>query len=180
MNVIAVGLALLSTMSVMTTGEVCSQKLEIGLAGATPSMAVDDIPRGQQSDIRGWDVSQLTASTKVTNTLEGVALVLEHATSTEVAGYLRNDSDQCLMYGADYSIEYCENGIWYQLPTKCRAVITRVGYLIEGGKSTAWSSHFEWLYGKLPAGLYRIVIHSIGNLDMEQDRHRLSAQFLVP
>ncbi len=63
-----------------------------------------------------------------------------------------------LMCGTDYRLLVSENGTWKNVPT----VIENygwddLGYRISEEKATEFPISWEWLYGKLPAGTYRLA-----------------------
>ena len=64
-----------------------------------------------------------------------------------------------LQYGSHYILERLENGQWVaveMLPQEYDVVWTMEAYMIEIGKTATRRENWEWLYGQLPAGRYRI------------------------
>jgi len=64
-----------------------------------------------------------------------------------------------LQYGSHYTLERLENGQWVeveQLPQEYEVGWTMEAYMIEIGKTATRRENWEWLYGQLPAGHYRI------------------------
>ena len=64
-----------------------------------------------------------------------------------------------LQFGTHYTLERMENGQWVEaemLPQEYAVAWTSEAYMIEIGKTTTRRESWEWLYGELPAGHYRI------------------------
>ena len=78
--------------------------------------------------------------------------------STGITLIAKNNSDFYFTYGADYYIEKYENGTWLQLPDpEDYAVITIAYLLLPDSTSEEINLNWEWRYGKLSKGEYRIV-----------------------
>lgn len=78
--------------------------------------------------------------------------------STGVTLVVKNNSDFYFTYGADYGIEKYENGKWVQLADpENYAVITIAYLLLPYSSSEEIKLDWEWRYGKLSEGEYRIV-----------------------
>ena len=59
--------------------------------------------------------------------------------------------------GSDYTLKVLENGNWVDVPTIIEEYgWTSEAYLIPKEDSVEFEINWEWLYGKLPAGTYRI------------------------
>lgn len=96
-------------------------------------------------------------NTAVPNDIE---LYLEEGTlsSSGVTLFIKNNSDFYFTYGADYCIEKYKDGQWKQLPDpENYAVITIAYLLLPHSKSEKINFDWEWRYGKLPQGEYRIA-----------------------
>lgn len=71
---------------------------------------------------------------------------------------IKNNSDFYFTYGEAYCIEKYENDNWVQLPDpKDYAVITIAYQLPPNSESEEINLDWEWRYGKLSQGEYRIV-----------------------
>lgn len=71
---------------------------------------------------------------------------------------IKNNSDFYFTHGESYCVEKYENGNWTQLPDpKDYAVITIAYLLPPNSESEEIDLDWEWRYGKLPQGEYRIV-----------------------
>lgn len=58
--------------------------------------------------------------------------------------------------GSRYTLQVWENGNWVEVPIFAEVNWTMEAYLIQKDKNAEFELNWEWLYGKLPAGTYRI------------------------
>ncbi len=58
--------------------------------------------------------------------------------------------------GSRYTLQALENGNWVEVPFLAEANWTMEAYVIQKDKDAEFEINWEWLYGKLPAGTYRI------------------------
>ena len=80
-----------------------------------------------------------------------------------------------LQFGTHYTLERLENGQWAEvemLPQEYDVAWTMEAYMIEIGKTATRRENWEWLYGELPAGHYRIgkdvdLFRTTGDWDSE-------------
>ena len=64
-------------------------------------------------------------------------------------------------YGEWYVIQKEENGKWYNLPTKVKEYgFNSIGYEVDENNEVKFVIDWEWLYGELPQGSYRIIKES--------------------
>jgi len=90
----------------------------------------------------------------------GLSLSVKDVTSTGVTLVCTKEGGNPtgeLMCGTDYRLLVSENGIWKNVPT----VIENygwddLGYRISEEQETEFPISWEWLYGELPAGTYRL------------------------
>ena len=60
--------------------------------------------------------------------------------------------------GSDYNLMVLEDGTWQEVPTIIEEYAwTAEAYMVPKDDSVEFEINWEWLYGKLPAGTYRIV-----------------------
>ena len=91
----------------------------------------------------------------------GITLSVENVTSsgltlicTQSGGEPTGELDT----GSDYHLLVLENDTWKDVPTVIEEYgWTSEAYIIPMGGSREFEINWEWLYGKLPAGNYRIV-----------------------
>lgn len=113
----------------------------------------DSINHKDNNDIipRGSD------STLILNDFSGVTMTVESVVDTEITVRIDYSADDLAIFGEDYILEVKDGQRWYSLPVKDDIMLTSIGYGLEKGSSFPWSTDFEILYGKLPAGQYRII-----------------------
>ncbi len=109
-----------------------------------------------------------TPWTKEVNTLEGVTLSMEKYTDAngdlEINNQLRanyqssDDVGKILQTGAWFTIQREIDGVWYDLVPIAEVAWEEIAYIISAGETTVLPVTWEYLYGELPTGEYRIVI----------------------
>ena len=102
------------------------------------------------------------------NTLDGVTLSVEKYTGTsgdlEINNLIRlnyqssDDVGKILQTGAWFTIQRKIDGVWYDLAPIAEVGWHQVAYTISAGETTVLPVTWEYLYGELPPGEYRIVI----------------------
>lgn len=95
------------------------------------------------------------------NGFDGVTMNAKDGTvsSTGLTAIFKNDSSSQCIYGDYFSLEKKINGSWYQVPV---AIVgnygfNSIGYDLPSGKNGELAVDWDWLYGSLDAGEYRIV-----------------------
>ena len=89
-----------------------------------------------------------------------------------------------LIYGEDYTLEKLEGEKWEAVPTIIdNGVFTDIGYNIPKNGEAEIETNWEWLYGKLGSGTYKITKDVLDSgVSSEGDslnRYTMSAQFLI-
>ena len=102
------------------------------------------------------------------NTLDGVSLSMEKYTDLngdlEINNQLRlnllssGDVGKVLQTGAWFTIQRKVDGAWYDLAPIAEVAWHQIAYEISAGETTVLPVTWEYLYGELPTGKYRIVI----------------------
>ncbi len=102
------------------------------------------------------------------NTLDGVSLSMEKYTDVngdlEINNQLRlnlqssGDVGKVLQTGAWFTIQRKVDGAWYDLAPIAEVAWHQIAYEISAGETTVLPVTWEYLYGELPTGKYRIVI----------------------
>ncbi len=92
-----------------------------------------------------------------------------------------NNSSQQLTYGAYYKLQREEDGAWVDVPYVIDDWgFEDIGYLLEANSSAEMRVDWEWLYGKLPEGLYMIIKYlNIDNNSGGYDTLSLSSAFEI-
>jgi len=95
------------------------------------------------------------------NDLDGVAMTVKEGTvsSTGLTVVFENSSDRDCIYGEYFCLEKRVDGKWYQVPVTIEGDygFEDIGYNLARGDVGEWPVNWEWLYGSLDAGQYRIV-----------------------
>ncbi len=87
-------------------------------------------------------------------TIWGVGLEVESADNTSATVLFRSDAGSSIYTGSNYALDVWQEGQWVALPTKTEAVWTTEAISI--ANTRRFKIDWEWLYGELPAGRYRI------------------------
>ena len=103
---------------------------------------------------------QVTEVANITMSISDVSSVGATVTITDT-----NNNQE--MYGEWYEIEKEINGKWRKIKTKEDAYFNLLGYLPDQNDQIIFHIDWEWLYGKLPAGKYRLL-KEIGVMDNKQ------------
>ncbi len=96
-------------------------------------------------------------STFVLNDFNGVTMIVESIVDTKITVRINNSTDEPVVFGEDFILEVNDGHEWYSLPFDENIMFTSIGYILENGNTTQWSTDFEILYGQLSAGQYRII-----------------------
>lgn len=95
------------------------------------------------------------------NNVEGITMQVKKGTesSTGLTVIIENHSDKDTIYGKDFLLEKKIKDTWYQVPVELKGNFgfNDIGYDLTPSESSEWTVEWEWLYGKLDPGEYRIV-----------------------
>ena len=135
---------------------------------------------GQQDDETSWEPSDFDA----VNNLEGVTMSAREETvsPTGLTLTLVNNSDRQCIYGEHYVVEKKINQGWYQVPVVVEGDygFVDIGYDLPPGDEQDWDVDWEWLYGSLDAGEYRIVKDILDfRATGDFDTYFLAAEFAI-
>lgn len=117
------------------------------------------------------------------NNFDGVNMNIKEETvsSTGLTVVIENNSETQCIYGEDFLLEKKINEKWYQVPTIIENYgFDDIGYVLEPGEKGEWRVDWDWLYGKLDSGEYRIVknvldFRNTGNFE----EYSLAASFKI-
>ena len=85
-----------------------------------------------------------------------------------------------LIYGEGYAISRLENDEWVPVPQIIEnGAFTDIGYMIPAGGEAKIETNWEWLYGKLPKGTYRISKTILDSYDNGYDEYVLYGKFFI-
>ncbi len=136
----------------------------------------DNINYKEKNDI----VPKRSESTLVLNDFSGVTMTVESVVDTKITVLINYSADDPVLFGANYILEVKDGQKWFSLPVNDDIMFTSIAYVLEKGSSFPWSTDFEILYGKLPAGHYRIIKGF--NIKSQLDTHEeyfVSAEFWI-
>lgn len=124
------------------------------------------------------------SSYETVNSLDGVSMAVKEGkvSSTGMTVTLENHSEKHCVYGEDFSLEKKVKGSWYQVPIiyKDNYGFTAIGYDLAPSDRKEWSASWDWLYGSLPAGEYRMVKEILDFRGTgDYDKHYLAVEFTV-
>jgi hypothetical protein len=151
----------------------------VSAAGTENTLAETSLDRQNTND----DDWEATSYLNVNN-FDGVTMTVKEG-SVSSAGLIlmfkNNSSSQCI-YGEYFSLEKQIDEIWYQVPVVIDGnyAFNSIGYNLDSGSDSEWSVDWEWLYGSLSAGKYRIVknisdFRGTGDFDT----YYLTAEFMI-
>ncbi len=118
------------------------------------------------------------------NNLDGVAITVKEGTvsPTGLAVGLVNNSGSQYIYGEYFCLEKKINGAWYQVPLVIDGNygFNEIAYVLASGDDSHWTVGWDWLYGNLDPGEYRIVKNILDSSGLkEYDTYYLAAEFTV-
>ncbi len=117
--------------------------------------------------------------------LEGVSMHIKEGTLTDSGAtvIIRDTSNRKNIYGEYFRIDRKENNEWVELdtaPQENGAAIgfNNIGYMIGETHEREFVIHWEWIYGHLPKGEYRIVKDT--SEAGEGTEHYITTTFILP
>ena len=121
---------------------------------------------------------------EMVNNLDGVTMMAkkETVTSTGLTVVFENSSNKQIIYGDSYFLEKKINEIWYKVPTSIGSnyEFTDIGYGLDASEIQEWEVNWEWLYGSLNSGEYRIVKYILDfRAAGDYDKYHLTAEFTM-
>ena len=123
--------------------------------------SIENIPKKIISDLMamGWLESAVDMAADFPNW--GLTLSVKDVTPTGLTLVCAKEGGNPtgeLMCGTDYRLLVFEDGMWKYVPTVIEEYgWDDMGYPITDGKNREFELSWEWLYGKLPAGTYRLA-----------------------
>jgi len=131
------------------------------------------------------DMDDLKATEYETvNNLEGVTMTVKEGTvsSTGLTLTLENNSEKQCIYGEYFVLEKKLDGKWYEVPVAIEGNygFDAIGYELNPGDRREWTVNWEWLYGSLEAGEYRIVKDILDFRETgDYDKYYLATEFAI-
>jgi hypothetical protein len=118
------------------------------------------------------------------NNFAGVTMTVNNGTasSTELTVLFENNTDSQCIYGEYFSLEKTVNERWYQVPVAIDGDygFNAIGYDLPSRDVREHVVEWEWLYGSLDTGDYRIVKDILDFRESgDYDTYFLAAEFTV-
>ena len=89
---------------------------------------------------------------------ENVTMTVSNVTPTGATVTIQDSNEEPFVYGEWFQIEREKDGVWYEVKTKISNYgFNEIGWLTDENGELTMDVNWEWLYGKLPAGHYRIL-----------------------
>ena len=117
------------------------------------------------------------------NNLDGVSMTVKDATDSKLTVIYNNQLRKEFIFGEWMQIEQYDvkKGEWIPLDEICEyAAFNEIGYILQAAKETEQEVKFDWLYGKLKPGKYRIIKEVIDSGEPgDFDKYWLIAEFTI-
>ena len=113
---------------------------------------------------------------------DDISFYIAELYSDGAEAHIENNSDMTIHWGSEYNIEKKENDEWYTLEpvTDSYAWTMEQRGIADGESIQKEKYHWDWLYGDLPAGDYRIIkTFSLYNNDKLEKYINLAAEFSI-
>ena len=89
---------------------------------------------------------------------EHVTMTISDVTPTGATVTIQDSNKDPFVYGEWFQIEREKDGVWYEVKTKISNYgFNEIGWLTDENGGLTMDVNWDWLYGKLPAGHYRIL-----------------------
>ncbi|HZK33400.1 MAG TPA: immunoglobulin-like domain-containing protein [Tissierellaceae bacterium] len=117
------------------------------------------------------------------NNFDGISMNIKEGSvsSTKLTVIFDNNSDKQGMYSDDFLLESKIKGDWYQVPTIIDEYgFHDIGYELPPSGNKELTIDWDWLYGSLDTGEYRIIKKILDFRDTgDHDEYYLAAQFTI-
>ncbi|WP_138417488.1 immunoglobulin-like domain-containing protein [Aquibacillus sediminis] len=140
----------------------------------------DEGSNGDSAETTEW---QPTTYESVNN-IDGITIDVKKGTisSAGLTVILENTSDKQYTYGEYYMLEKTINGSWYQVPIVLdeNYGFNDIGYELASSDVSEWTVDWDWLYGNLENGQYRLVKDVLDVREPgDYDTYYLAAEFTI-
>ena len=87
-----------------------------------------------------------------------VTMTVSNVTSTGARLTIQDDNREPFVYGSWFQLQREKDGVWYEVKTKLSNYgFDEMGWLTDSQGRLTMDVDWEWLYGTLPRGHYRIL-----------------------
>lgn len=139
---------------------------------------------GAEDEIGETNPKEEATDYKAVNVFEGVTLSVKEGsiTPTGFTLILENENDTECQYGTFYCIERKNGDTWIKLPYVIEGDVSwnDVAHILPGKQSLEEAVNWNWLYGSLDEGEYRIIKEFIDfRATGDYDTYYLAAEFVI-
>ena len=114
------------------------------------------------------------------NNAKGVSMTIKEGTLTNTGAtiIIKDISNKNNTFGEEYRIDKYVNNEWQELDVVVKGNYgwNDIGYHVDKNNKLELTINWEWLYGKLEKGKYRLVKYS---LDIKNKKHTFSVEFEI-
>ena len=114
------------------------------------------------------------------NDAKGVSMTIKEGTLTDTGAtiIIKDISNKNNTFGEEYRIDKYVNNEWQELDVVVKGNYgwNDIGYHVDKNNKLELTIDWEWLYGKLEKGKYRLVKNS---LDLKNKKHTFSVEFEI-
>ncbi len=139
---------------------------------------VTETASNQPAETSDWEPTTY----ETVNNFDGVTMTVKEGTASSagLTVVFENESGSQCTYGEYYCLEKKINGSWYQVPVVIDGdyAFNHIAYEVAGERE--WTIDWEWLYGSLDTGEYRIVKDVLDFRGPgDYDKYYLAAEFTI-
>lgn len=170
-------LALISVSLVVVVG--CSNFDHISSADGQQNNAAGNAS-SRPDEATDWEPTNF----QTVNNIDGITMTVKEGAASATGltvTFENNYGGQCI-YSESFWLQKKIDGKWYQVPVVFDGdyAFEDIGYSLDAGSSGEWTVNWEWLYGSLDSGEYRIVKDVLVSTDLgEYDTYYLAAEFIL-
>ncbi len=118
------------------------------------------------------------------NDFDGVSMKVKDGTASGAGLTLvfENKTDSECIYGEYFVLEMKTGGSWFQVPVAFEGEygFNSIGYMLKPQGESEWTLDWEWLYGSLENGEYRIIKDILDFRETgDYDKYFLAAEFVL-
>ena len=90
--------------------------------------------------------------------IENVSIRISDVSESGATVTIKDTNKEPFLYGEWYSVEKYDGGQWTEIePIIENYAFTMIGYIPDENDEVKFEINWEWFYGKLPAGSYRLI-----------------------
>ena len=122
------------------------------------------------------------SSTVINNNFVSLKVKKNTLTNSKAIFILVNQTDEVYEYGEGFEIEKEKNGKWYKLNPIDNYAFHSIAYELNAKEEKEIEFDWEFGYGSLPSGKYRIVTHVSSSLNRPtkpSDYVYIAAEFII-